>query len=66
MVSLLHRATINKDAATGCGIMRQYGSSWAYLRAERMLHLPIHSRDSRLNHASRAQECTSVGRARHC
>jgi len=45
------------------GIMRRYGSSWAYLRAERMLRLPTYNRDSRLNHDSRAQECPSVGRA---
>ena len=44
--------------------MRRYGSSWVYLTAERMLRLPTHSRDSRLNHDSRAQECPSVVDAR--
>jgi len=29
-------------------MMRRYGSGGAYLRAERMLRLPNHSRDSRL------------------
>jgi len=43
--------------------MRRYGSSRDYLRAQRMLRLPTHSRDSRLNRDSRAQECPSVGRA---
>jgi len=46
----------NKDATTECGIMQRYGSSWSYLRAERMLRLPTHSRDSHLNRDSRAQE----------
>ena len=30
------------------GIMRRYGSSWSYFRAEWMLRLPTHSRGSRL------------------
>jgi len=34
--------------------MRGYGSSRSCLRAERMLRLPTHSHDPRLNHDSRA------------